>query len=200
MSCEHELAIDNPAASNYGGGLFLVWFLPDRFGVKSETRGETATVHKPDKRDMRVEVERFLAEMLPKLEAADTALHNGDAAGRIAAWSQHDPLTLFGAAVTRRGWAEIGPTFNWLASRFSNCTSFDCDVIAADVSGDLAYIVGIEHTTASAGGAAPTPYSLRVTTIFRREGGEWKVVHRHGDPIPEESATTRDQLDRLIAE
>jgi ketosteroid isomerase-like protein len=29
---------------------------------------------------------------------------------------------------------------------------------------------------------APTTYSLRVTTIFRREHDDWKVVHRHADP------------------
>ncbi len=29
--------------------------------------------------------------------------------------------------------------------------------------------------------AEPRPYVLRVTTIFRREDGEWKVVHRHAN-------------------
>ena len=53
------------------------------------------------------------------------------------------------------------------------------DMIAAGVSGDLAYVVMIEHTTASIGGADPKPYSLRVTQVFRREGGEWKVVSRY---------------------
>lgn len=28
------------------------------------------------------------------------------------------------------------------------------------------------------------PYTLRVTQIYRREDGDWKVVHRHGDHLP----------------
>jgi ketosteroid isomerase-like protein len=71
-----------------------------------------------------------------------------------------------------------------LASTFTHCESFDYEVIAAEVSGDLAYLVGIEHTTVSIGGATPVSYRLRVTTILRREGGRWRVVHRHGDPVP----------------
>jgi ketosteroid isomerase-like protein len=137
------------------------------------------------------EVDVFLASTMPRLTEADTALHNGDAGPRIAIWSRNDPVTLFGAAVTKSGWGQIGPTFDWLASRFSNCESFEYEVIAAGASGDLAYIVGIEHTTARIDDAAPLPYSLRVTTVFRREDGEWKVVHRHGDPAPD-SASARD--------
>ena len=49
-------------------------------------------------------------------------------------------------------------------------------------SGDLAYTVAYEHTTAALHGGEPTPYVLRVTTVFRREDGTWKVVHRHADP------------------
>lgn len=142
--------------------------------------------------------DEFLEATLPLLLEADTALHNGDASGRSATWSQNDPVTLFGAAMTSIGWTEIGAGFEWLASRFSNCESFDYEVIAADASGDLAYIVGIEHTTASVNGAPPGPYSLRVTTIFRRENGEWKVVHRHGDPTPD-SPSTQKQLNRMSA-
>lgn len=26
--------------------------------------------------------------------------------------------------------------------------------------------------------------AIRVTSIFRREDGAWRLVHRHGDPIP----------------
>lgn len=143
-----------------------------------------------------VDVDEFLASVLPSLTAADTALHNGDPGPRSALWSRNDPVTLFGALLTKTGWAEIAPVFEWLASRFSNCESFEYEVLAAGANADLAYIVGVEHTTASVGGGAPEPYALRVTTIFRREDGEWKVVHRHGDPVPE-SESARAQLGRL---
>ncbi|KRE71759.1 YybH family protein [Arthrobacter sp. Soil762] len=144
------------------------------------------------------DAEAFLAAVMPVLTEADTALHNGDAEPRKALWSRTAPVTLFGAARTTIGADEVIPFFDLLASRFSNCASFTYEVTAAGVSGDLAYVVGIEHTTASVGGADPLPYTLRVTTIFRREGGDWKIVHRHGDALPEGDVDmTRTQLGRL---
>ena len=142
------------------------------------------------------DTEEFLAAMLPRLTAADTALHNGDATPRKALWSTTDPLTLFGAVMMTTGWPAIEATFDWLATRFSDCTSFDIEVVAAGASGDLAYLVAYEHTTASIGGDPPAPYSLRVTTISRREAEAWKIVHRHADPLPD-GASTRDRLSAL---
>jgi ketosteroid isomerase-like protein len=142
------------------------------------------------------ESEEFLASVLPRLTAADTALHNGDAAPRKALWSRADPVTLFGAALMATGWPEIEATFDQLGTRFSDCTSFDIEVVAAGASGDLAYLVAVEHTTASIGGDSPAPYALRVTTIFRREAGAWKAVHRHADPLPDGGAT-RERLGAL---
>jgi ketosteroid isomerase-like protein len=104
---------------------------------------------------MMADVDDFLAAVLPRLTAADTAIHNGDAGPRIALWSRKDPVTLFGALQTTTGWREIAPIFEMLASRFSNCESFEYEVIAAGVSGDLAYVVGVEHTTAAVSDAPP---------------------------------------------
>ena len=133
------------------------------------------------------ELDDFLADVLPRQVAAEEAIHNGDAAPRLAMWSPADPVTVFGAAAAgadRRGWAEVSGTFRWLASRFSDCTSYRFELVAAGVSGDLAYTVGYEHTAASVGGTPAAPYTLRVTHVYRREGGEWRVVHRHGDRPP----------------
>lgn len=143
---------------------------------------------------MGAEAEEFLAETMPRLNAAEIALHNGDAGPRIAMWSRENPVTLFGAAFSGGGWAEIGPVFERLGSSFSNCTSYRNEVIAAGASGDLAYIVAFEHTTASVHGAPPQPYVLRVTTVFRREDGEWKVVHRHADPASESAAALAERI------
>src|SRR6187549_321865 len=110
------------------------------------------------------EVDEFLGSALPTLHEMDTAFHNGDVGPRFATWSHNDPVTLFGAVLTKRGWRELAPAFEFLASRFSNGT-YEYEVIAAGASGDLAYIVGYEHTTASVGGAEPEAYELRVTTV-----------------------------------
>jgi len=128
------------------------------------------------------ETERFLEAMTARITEAEVAVHNGDAGKRIAMWSRTEPLTLFGAAMNGRSWAQIEPVFELLGEQFSNCVSYDNEIIAAEARGDLAYTVALEHTTVSIDGA-PTSYVLRVTTIFRRERGDWKVVHRHGDPM-----------------
>lgn len=57
----------------------------------------------------------------------------------------------------------------------------------------------IERIVTSVGGAAPAYFSLRSTTIFRRENGEWKAVHRHADPPPE-SGAAQEQIRRLVGE
>lgn len=140
------------------------------------------------------ETERFLAEVMPRFEAAELALHNGDPSERIAMWSHEEPVSLFGAAVSGVGWPRIEGIFRWLGETFADCSSYRNEVVAAQALGDLAYVVAREHTTASVGGKPPAPYQLRVTTVYRREDGEWRIVHRHGDPATEDSVPVLEGL------
>ena len=41
-------------------------------------------------------------------------------------------------------------------------------------------------TGGSSVNGTPSSYILRVTHVYRREDGEWKVVHRHGDALPDD--------------
>ncbi len=68
--------------------------------------------------------------------------------------------------------------FVHLENSFSDCTSYEFELLAAEVLGDVAYTVGLEDTSVSINGE-PNTYTLRVTQIYRREDGEWKVAHRH---------------------
>jgi ketosteroid isomerase-like protein len=130
------------------------------------------------------EVDDFVAEIHPRLIGELEALHNGNPRPRLAMWSTKDPVTLFGAGMSGSGWDKVGGIFRLIASRWSECTDQRVEILAAGVSGDLAYTVELEHTSVSVDGIPVEPYTLRVTQVYRREDGEWKVVHRHGDQIP----------------
>jgi ketosteroid isomerase-like protein len=128
--------------------------------------------------------DKFLAWVDTALYEAELALHNGDAAPRRALWSRNEPVSVLGAWRNARGQREIDELFTALAESFSDCTSFAFELQAHDVFGDMAYTAGLEHTSTSVDGE-PRSYTLRVTQVYRREGGEWKVAHRHGDTVAE---------------
>ena len=131
------------------------------------------------------ELEEFLATGLKRQIDADFALHDGDPEPRLALWSREEPLSLFGAAVpVESGRAGVENVAHWLAEHMSNSKSFDVQLVAAGVSGDLAYTVGFEHSEYSYDGGPVQTAVLRVTHIYRRENGEWRIVHRHGDRVP----------------
>ena len=57
------------------------------------------------------------------------------------------------------------------------------DLEVAYVGADLAYTVGYEHNQVKVDGR-PRTYTLRVTHAYRREDGQWRIVHRHADVPP----------------
>ncbi|MFD4255570.1 nuclear transport factor 2 family protein [Amycolatopsis thermoflava] len=124
----------------------------------------------------------FLTWVGSRLRDAEVALHNGDPVPRRAIWSRAEPVSVLGAWLNATGQAEIDDLFSRLGATFSDCVSYEHEIVAADVVGDMAYTVGYEHTRASVDGE-PRDYILRATQIYRREDGEWKVAHRHADLV-----------------
>jgi ketosteroid isomerase-like protein len=43
--------------------------------------------------------------------------------------------------------------------------------------------VGVERQHGTVGGLPDQDWSLRVTLVFRREGADWRLVHRHADAL-----------------
>jgi ketosteroid isomerase-like protein len=83
-----------------------------------------------------------------------------------------------------RGWEQVTKTIEHAASNIRDGEISGFDVIWKLATPELAYTVWIERQKAKMGGRQDvTPVDLRVTMIYRPEEGEWKVVHRHADPI-----------------
>ncbi|KRB47609.1 MULTISPECIES: nuclear transport factor 2 family protein [unclassified Terrabacter] len=124
----------------------------------------------------------FLTWVKTELYDAELALHNGDAGPRRALWSRREPVSVLGAWRSAQGQRELDELFASLGRSFSDCTSYAFELLAHDVAGDMAYTAGLEHTSASVDGR-PRTYTLRATQVYRREHGQWRVAHRHGDTV-----------------
>jgi ketosteroid isomerase-like protein len=86
-----------------------------------------------------------------------------------------------------RGWENVEDRIERAASRWSEGKVTGFENVIKYATQDLGYIVEIERFHAKIGDSAEAgPVALRVTSILRREDGDWKVVHRHADPITTE--------------
>ena len=113
-------------------------------------------------------------------------------------WSQREDVSLanpYGPPV--RGWDKITEVVEHAASLRRDGKTISFETVAKHVTPELAYVVEIEQAESKVGDREEiSPYALRVTMIFRREeDGEWKVVHRHADPI-----TTPQPAESVIQE
>jgi ketosteroid isomerase-like protein len=95
-----------------------------------------------------------------------------------------------------RGWDKVAKAIDHSSSLRSDGELVGSEIVAKYVTPKLAYIVQIERVKAKVGAREDiTPFALRTTMIFRPEDGEWKVVHRHADPI-----TTPQPAESVIQE
>lgn len=129
------------------------------------------------------EVDEFRSTILARQSEAEEAfVTTGDPGPRMDLWSKKDPVTLFGAiGMSQSGWDKLSETFTWVASRFSDVSDFHFDVEVLGVGADMAYTLGFERFNGSIAGRGVEPVVVRVTHIYRREDGDWKIVHRHAD-------------------
>ncbi|MFE5672124.1 nuclear transport factor 2 family protein [Agromyces sp. NPDC056523] len=128
------------------------------------------------------ERDEFLAWVQRDLVGAERAMMSGDDGPRRAIWSHIPPVSVLGAWKNAVGREELVEAFEVLAGSFSDCTDWNLQLISYDVVGDMAYTVGFERMTASIDGR-PRTFTLRATQVYRKEDGDWRVVHRHADSV-----------------
>jgi ketosteroid isomerase-like protein len=138
-----------------------------------------------------------LEEVVEQYHLALDELMRGSAEGYKKLFSHRDDVTVanpFGPPAG--GWDEVAPTLERAASHYRDGEATSFENVAKHVTTELAYIVELERMQAKVGGREDiTPITARVTSIFRPEDGEWKVVHRHADTI-----TTRRPAESVLQE
>lgn len=120
-------------------------------------------------------------------EAVDgaRAFLNGDPTAYTQLWSGAEDVTIFGGfGGAERGRDAVAGRIAWASARFRG-GELRYEAIASGQSGDLAYAIGIERGRATVVGKDDEhgDLTLRVTHLFRREDGRWRLVHRHADAV-----------------
>lgn len=127
----------------------------------------------------------------PRFEEGTSRFINGDPSLWKQNASHRDDVTIMGGwGAYEKGWQEVGARYDWASARFRESgAKVKVELLSSGVSGDLAYTVAIERNEVLVVGQdKPAPSALRVTHIFRREDGSWKLIHRHADPLISKTA------------
>ncbi len=126
-----------------------------------------------------------LAQVIEQYHQSVGAFLKGDLEPQKRLWSRRDDVTLANPlGPPARGWHQVEDALHRAASQIRGGEVLGSERISEVTTAELAYIVEIERDRVKVGDADEfASSSLRVTSIFRREDGEWRLVHRHADPI-----------------
>jgi ketosteroid isomerase-like protein len=128
----------------------------------------------------------FDAFLLQRTHAAE-AYVNGDARLLTALAARSSDATFFGpGGGAVHGTDAVLSRYQSDAPMFERGGTTRLEILHAGASGDVGYWVGYQHAMARLRGKPdPVPMKMRVTEVFRREDGAWKLVHRHADMLAE---------------
>lgn len=125
-----------------------------------------------------------LAVLVQKSFESNAALMRGDIARYRKLVTLTDDFTLMspfggkpthGSEMTSDRWEAMG--------RFFKRGTLDQKVIQTYATRDMVVLVTIERAHVEVGDLPPQDWQLRVTLVYRRDGNEWRLAHRHADPL-----------------
>ena len=120
---------------------------------------------------------------LDKFYAALNRMITGDAGAFGDIWSHAATVTTMHPIGGREvGWDNVRKSFEQVAqiAKGGKGGQVKLSDQYIQVAGDVAYELGVERGQADLAGQQVT-FADRVTNIYRRESGAWKIVHHHTD-------------------
>lgn len=121
--------------------------------------------------------------LIQRSKASNAALMRGDIEQYAALLSLAPDFTLmspFGGkpskgAPTSEGLQRIG--------KFFKNGSLEQELVHAYGTRDMVVLALIERSRVEVGDLPSQDWALRVTLAYQRDGSEWRLVHRHADPL-----------------
>jgi ketosteroid isomerase-like protein len=115
--------------------------------------------------------------------AALNKMVNGSSQSLSDIWSHSSAVTTMHPIGGRQvGWKDVWATWDQTAQVASEGQVKLQDQFI-QVVGDVAYEIGVENASFRIAGQKVTD-QIRVTNIYQKEGGTWKIVHHHSDLSP----------------
>ncbi|CAN5566164.1 hypothetical protein BH10PSE7_BH10PSE7_44210 [soil metagenome] len=128
--------------------------------------------------------DKQIADLVRQSVEANSALMRGDIDSYRALITCTDDFLLMspfggtptrGSYMTNERWAAMG--------RFFRNGTFAQEVVEAYGSADMVVLATIERNRVEVGGLPAQDWALRVTLVYCREGSDWRLAHRHADPL-----------------
>lgn len=122
---------------------------------------------------------------LDLLHAAMAKVANGDVSAIKALYSHSNEATSFyGWGGYEKGWDAVSKRWDWAALQFQG-GKVAHETISRVLTAEMFYVTELETFSNQrvAGVAGETGWSNRVTHIFAREDGQWRLIHRHANRL-----------------
>lgn len=132
-----------------------------------------------------VAMDPSVSAAIVRLHAAMARVAMGDVSEIKALYSHTGDVTsFFGWGGYERGWDAVEKRWDWAGRQFKG-GSVSHQNVTTVVSQEMFFVTDVEtyidQRIADVEGT--TAWSNRVTHIFRRENGEWRLVHRHANRL-----------------
>ena len=123
-------------------------------------------------------------DLVRKTEEANQALVRGDIDTYVTLTRHAEDYSLmnpFGGTPTH-GFNDT-PERRAGMKKFFKSGTLKQETVATYASDDLVVLVTLERMHGVVGDIPEQDWTLRVTQVFRRDGKDWDLVHRHADPL-----------------
>ena len=122
---------------------------------------------------------------IQRTREASVKFGNGDPEPMKMAYSHAKDALIMGAlGGYEQGGDEVAQRLDWAAKHFRDTRNQSFERLAAGCETDFGYEIFLEKSESRVGESTTySPTTLRVTHLFRRESGQWKLIQRQADPL-----------------